>query len=165
MSFRDEIGRVAKTPEQVMSEQRNVNTITGERLAKEDYEKIKEGLRQKAKKGEYRVVEGKRVIDFDCEYCSGYKFVYMHSEWFDGIIDKGIECEVKDTTALAAYKDELNRLSKGDEISVQLKYVFKEDNGLEQCFDIPGDYYALHKRNTIHVQRCSKYVLRCSFVF
>lgn len=165
MSFRDDVNAVVKTPEQVIDERRKQSIDSGMSCAKKDYENVKDEIKRKSQCGDYKTVGNKRIIKFDYNHCSVYNFVWMKSEWFDGIIDKGIQCELKDAVALDAYKEELKRLAEEDEIEIHLLYVFRDDNGSEYSFDIPGNYSSVHMRNTCHVHRRSEYVLRCSFTF
>lgn len=164
MSFRDEVNAFVKTPEQCADEQRRKSIDMGLNFAREDYEKIKTEIKEQSQSGKYKILNNKRIISFDYQYNSLNRFVWMEKAFFDGIIDKGIKCIIRDSVGLDAYKAELNRLSQEDDIRIQIKYVFRDDDGSEQCFDIPGIYSSLNKRNTCHVQRRSNCVLRCSFV-
>lgn len=164
MSFRDEVNALIKTPEQIASEKRSASIINGTNLAKRDFEKLKAEIKRKCQNAEYKIVNGKQIVNFDYQYISVYEFVMMTHVWFDGIIHRGMQCIVRDAEALAAYKKELYRLAKEDHISVQLKYVFKDTDGSEQCFDIPGTYSVLDQRTTPHIQNHSQKVIRCSFV-
>lgn len=164
MSFRDEVNTVAKTMEQVASEKRNESVNAGVHWAQHDYDELKLAVKMKAQNGEYKIVNGKRVISFD--FVDGYTqhlVKYRHT-WFDGICEKGVNCIAEDVVLVNAYKTELNRLAKVDDMNVCLKCVFIDHDGSERCFDVPGTDIALHTRNTIHIENHSRIVLRCSFV-
>lgn len=161
MSFRDEINEVIKTPEQVKDEKIKNSVNTGISYAKEDYTNIKNEIKRKAQCGNYEQVGNRRIIKFDYTCCNAYKMANIVAEWFDGIINRGIRCEVQDVVAFEAYKKELQRLTKEDEIDIQLYYLFRDDDGSESKFELPGNYSSVHKRTTCHIIRRSNYVLRC----
>lgn len=164
MSFRDEVNAIAKTPEQVACEKRNESIDAGVRWAHRDYDELKLAIKRKSQSGEYKIVNGKRVISFDFTEGHIRHLVEYRHTWFDGICEKGVNCVANDEVLVNAYKKELNRLSKEDDINVCLKCVFIDHDGSERCFDVPGTDIALHKRNTIHIKNHSRIVLRCTFV-
>ena len=62
MSFQDELNRVTKTPEDVLSEREKESYANGVNSAQTSYEKIKEELLEYAKQGKYETVNSKKRI-------------------------------------------------------------------------------------------------------
>ena len=67
MNFADDLNSVAKTPQQVASEEKKRAVELGETYAKMDYTTIKDKFKSMASSGQYRVVNGKKYIEFEFE--------------------------------------------------------------------------------------------------
>lgn len=62
MSFADDLNSVAKTPQQVASEEKKRAIELGEMYAKMDYETIRNKFKTMASNGQYRLVNGKNIL-------------------------------------------------------------------------------------------------------
>ena len=167
MGFRDEINAVAKSIEQVTEENKKASITEGRRRAEKDYVEIKKEIREKAQNGEYQIVGDKRIINFDYVYADVYSFLKFSHVWHDGILEKGIQWEVKDEFAFNTYKSELKRLSVEDEVDCELLFRFIDADGSKYYFKIPGVCHEVRNRNTCHIMRANRFnmVIKCEFFF
>lgn len=67
MSFADDLNSVAKTPQQVATEKKKKAIEMGETQAETDYCSIKSKFKNMASRGQYRIVNGKKYIEFEFE--------------------------------------------------------------------------------------------------
>ncbi|MBQ8246895.1 MAG: hypothetical protein IJZ42_07160 [Lachnospiraceae bacterium] len=162
MSFRDEMNAILKTPEQIASEKRSASVEAARKHAQVDYDCVKRIIKEKCQNGEYKIVGNRRVISFDYPTRLS-SYLEMTHVSYDRICEYGLKCIVKDAAGFDVYKNKLYLLSEEDDITIQLKYVFRDTNGSEQSFDIPWFQGILNNRTTIHIKGHSDIVLRCTF--
>lgn len=144
MSFADDLNSVAKTPQQVASEEKKRAVELGETYAKMDYTTIKDKFKSMASSGQYRVVNGKKYIEFEFE---NGRFVGLFK------VKDGMHAEkqlfgYKETSEISfiptnydefsAYLSALDKLSKEDRVSLNLTGRHQINQGPVQYFTIPG---------------------------
>lgn len=146
MSFQDELNKVTKTPEDVVQQKADEDTLEGIKDAEHDYTRIKEILLEKAKKGEYSVYSGKKHIKFYFEENSArYDFKFSQSTrtipkslFSKGSTQSIYEYILTKPTHYKSYTNKLEQLAKEDNINIKVLgyYDFYKDR--VQTFSLPG---------------------------
>ena len=141
MSFQDELNRVTKTPEDVLSKREKESYAKGE--------KIKEELLEYAKQGKYETVNSKKRITYK------YKSDNLWDTFLDNILNLKIRnvtinksffnkhgqaaqeawFYIKDQVAFDAYMETLQELCRKDGISTKLTVCYNSLQG-EKTYDI-----------------------------
>lgn len=144
MSFQDELNRVTKTPEDVLSEREKESYANGVNSAQTSYEKIKEELLEYAKQGKYETVNSKKRITYK------YKSDNLWDTFLDDILNLKIRdvtinkhgqaaqeawFYIKDQVAFDAYMETLQELCRKDGISTKLTVCYNSLQG-EKTYDI-----------------------------
>lgn len=149
MSFQDELNRVTKTPEDVLSKREKESFAKGVDSAQRSYEKIKEELLEYAKQGKYETVNSKKRITYK------YKSDNLWDTFLDNILNLKIRnvtinksffnkhgqaaqeawFYIKDQVAFDAYMETLQELCRKDGISTKLTVCYNSLQG-EKTYDI-----------------------------
>lgn len=149
MSFQDELNRVTKTPEDVLSEREKESYANGVNSAQTSYGKIKEELLEYAKQGKYETVNSKKRITYK------YKSDNLWDTFLDDILNLKIRdvtinksffnkhgqaaqeawFYIKDQVAFDAYMETLQELCRKDGISTKLTVCYNSLQG-EKTYDI-----------------------------
>lgn len=144
MSFADDLNSVAKTPQQVAIEKKKKDIELGERQAETDYSSIKNKFKNMASSGQYRIVNGKKYIEFEFENgCFTRLFDIKDSmrtekHLFGSKGHSEVSFIATNHDELSAYLSMLDKLSKEDGISLDLTGKFQYHRGPIQYFTIPG---------------------------
>ncbi len=149
MIFQDELNRVTKTPEDVLSKREKESYAKGVDSAQRSYEKIKEELLEYAKQGKYETVNSKKRITYK------YKSDNLWDTFLDNILNLKIRnvtinksffnkhgqaaqeawFYIKDQVAFDAYMETLQELCRKDGISTKLTVCYNSLQG-EKTYDI-----------------------------
>lgn len=92
MSFKDELNKNSRTPEQACNDILDKTKEQAQSYAEIQYENIKNKILDMAKKGYYLIKDDKKFIEyFHCLHNSKYVQVYRTPSRFKGFLDKKIQ--------------------------------------------------------------------------
>lgn len=147
MNFQDELNTMSRTPQEAAKIEANIKREEASRLAKQDYNEIKEMIKGKGQKGEYENIGGKKKICF--YYKTGniqglfklktdiknYKQLFTWNTQYTAMV------LAIDSKKVEYYKEELNALAKIDQISLSVIGIYLEagTHRILQEFRIPGN--------------------------
>ncbi len=166
MSFRDEVKRIMKTPEEVAENERKEKIHEGMQYAQKDFKSLKDKIKSAAANGEAKYIDRKQVIQCDCYSVGLGMLTSCNNTNCCCKIEQGIACNIKNSTSYNAFKEEIERLTREEEIQIEFRAIFKDDDGSVTTFNIPGTCPELDHRNTCHLTRFGRFekVIRCTYI-
>lgn len=131
MSFIDELNSVIKSPDEVKNQKQQERVDFGIRCATQDYQKLKERIMNAAKRNEYELVNGKKIIECqcDCSFWNGIRGKESRIVGFEPAyvrkvgnlyLDTGIKFYIKDQVAFDSYKATIQKSASEDGISFKI---------------------------------------------
>lgn len=146
MTFRDEIQKELKSPQEIQREKFNQEVELMKKRANSDFESIKRALTNSVQKGQYISVGEKKIVNSESEcmienYCEHKVGRYSEKRgFFGGTVVNYVTLETvySNNGMVKYYLDELSRLTKEEGIKYEVIGKVKGDSGEYYTYSVPG---------------------------